>query len=406
MYNTQNKCSGIGVFMALDFQQVYEKVRDLGERFFVRSEQVQAARDEAKRLFARYSEDEAGVREKVRQVVRIDSNLRCAVPFKETMNARFPAPPLPEKASILAADGSQINPDRHAAVNYGLVNVGAIQMNLGSALPPQVTVHCELIDDEGSASPAGRLTEDTLALRRDLNERQQLVILSEFAEKPVITFTDGPMELWGVRDGNDADSDIYRKSLEKYLEFLRDLCEWEITTAGYVDKPAANLVVRLLEVMRLPVDKHKEIRQWFPLQGATDAVLFRFLEAGERSAVFTLQSGSSTRYCGQLALHFFYLNVGTAGSPWLARVEIPKWVAENPRLLDPLHAVLVSQCRIMGDKTYPYLLHRAHEAAVVSFAEKEQVTQMILQEYRRRGLEVDEMSHKQGLKNLPGRRRY
>ncbi len=25
-----------------------------------------------------------------------------------------------------AADGSQINPDRHAAVNYGLVNVGIL----------------------------------------------------------------------------------------------------------------------------------------------------------------------------------------------------------------------------------------------------------------------------------------
>ncbi len=50
--------------MALDFQQVHEKVRDLGERFFVRSGQVQAARDKALDLFAYYAGDETGVRKK------------------------------------------------------------------------------------------------------------------------------------------------------------------------------------------------------------------------------------------------------------------------------------------------------------------------------------------------------
>ena len=59
-----------------------------------------------------------------------------------------------------------------------------------------------------------------------------------------------------------------------------------------------------------------------------------------------------------LALHFFYLNVGAENDDYLARVEIPAWVAENPAQLDTLHAVLISQCRMLGPRPYPYLLHR------------------------------------------------
>src|SRR5690606_3528090 len=136
-----------------------------------------------------------------------------------------------------------------------------------------------------------------------------------------------------------------------------------------------------------------QIRDRRPLRGVTDAYLFRTLLApGERSAVFAMQSQSAKRYTGVRALHFFYLNVGRENHPWIARVEIPRWVAENDRMLDSLHAVLVRQCRILGARPYPYLLHRAHETAVVTLPEKEQVTQMIILELRRRGVEVGEES--------------
>jgi hypothetical protein len=106
-----------------------------------------------------------------------------------------------------------------------------------------------------------------------------------------------------------------------------------------------------------------------------------------------------------LGLHFFYLNVGREGHPWLARVEIPAWVAQNPAMLDPLQAVLFHQCQLMGSRPYPYLLHRAHETAVVTMEEKSQVTQMIAQELRRRGVEVGEQSYKQSAKGLARRTR-
>jgi hypothetical protein len=222
----------------------------------------------------------------------------------------------------------------------------------------------------------------------------------------VITFTDGPVELWGVRDASPEETTTFQESMAQYLQALSQLAEMEAITAGYVDKPAANLVVRLLEVAWAVPEDLANIRRYQPLRGVTDKVLFRDLLApGERSAVFALQSQSARSYPGLLALHFFYLNVGRPGRPWLARVEIPAWVAETPQALDALHAVLIDQCRIMGTRPYPYLLHRAHETAVVSLDERDQVTQMIIMELRQRGVSIEGPSHKQFAKDQPGRTR-
>ena len=178
-----------------------------------------------------------------------------------------------------------------------------------------------------------------------------------------------------------------------------------MTVAGYVDKPGADLVVRLLEIAELPDDQLKEVRKKHSLRGVTDRWLYGFLPGGHRSAVFGLQSSSRAHYTGDLALHFFYLNVGDEKHPSLARVELPAWVAEDDDKLGLLHASLLQQCGVMGAKPYPYILHRAHEVAVVTFDEKRQVEQMLELELRRAGSEVDEKSAKQSAKDLPGRSR-
>ncbi len=148
-----------------------------------------------------------------------------------------------------------------------------------------------------------------------------------------------------------------------------------------------------------------DMRTFRPFRGVTDIELYKdVLQPGERSAIFSIQSRSSKPYQGELGLHFFYLNVGRPGHPYMARVEIPAWVAEDGSMLDNLHAVLVNQCEMIGARRYPYLLHRAHETAVVSLEDKEQVTQMIVNELRKRGLEVAEVSAKQYNKDVLGTR--
>jgi hypothetical protein len=399
--------------MSVDYQQVRKQVQQLGETAPARERQSIALREKARQHLQEFAHSQQELREKVLLAARhYDPNLRCALPVDESLSSLealdgcFPLPPLPVQATILAADGSQIAPDRHAEVAYGLVNLGAIQMRLGSTEPPLTRVESSLIYDEQLYTPSGAiLSDDALALQRDLSEREMLKRLAETALPPMITFTDGPIELWGAKDAGDTAE--FKKSLDIYLEALKALSRLEATTAGYVDKPLASLVVRLLEVAITPADELSRLKDLHPLGRVTDLGLFRdILGAGGRSAVFAIQSKSAGYYKEAISLHFFYLNVGREGHPHLARVEIPAWVAADPLKLDNLHAALVSQCRIMGGRPYPYLLHRAHETAVVTQDEKTQITQMIILELHKRGAAVGEASNKQFAKELESRTRY
>lgn len=399
--------------MALDFQQIRQKVIELGEKAVDREQHLETLREKARELLENYAHDLGNLRKKVQQAVQHDPSLRCALPLGdeeqpvEPLNAVIPLPPLPKSATFLAVDGSQINPDRHAEIDYGLINIGAIKVRHNSPDPPQTFVECELFYGEQLYTPTGTLSEDMLALMRDLKERSILEKIAAQSASPVITLTDGPLELWGVKESGNGESSEYKKSLNLYLKTLTKLCELDIITAGYVVKPGANLVVRLLEIAETSGDLLSKIKARHPLRGVTEMNLYHpLLQPGDRSCVYAMQSQSAKFYAGELALHFFYLNVGRRGHPSLARVEIPGWVARNPEMLNNLHAALVYQCRIMGSRPYPYLLHRAHETAVVSLEEKEQVTQMIILELRRRGVSVGEQSNKQSAKSLSGRTSY
>ncbi len=136
-----------------------------------------------------------------------------------------------------------------------------------------------------------------------------------------------------------------------------------------------------------------------PLRGVYDYHLFGDLKPGERSAVFAIHSKSASGFTGETALHFYYLNVGRPDHAYLSRVEIPRWVAADERLLNLTHASLLAQSRHLGARPYPYLLHRAHEIAVISFDERNQLENMIVAELLRQGVVVDDRSNKQLAKN-------
>ena len=390
--------------MSLDFQQIRHQVQQLGENAPMLERQRQTLREKAHELLEANAHELEPLRQKVDFVARkYDNRLRCALPGSEPLNVSVPLPELSQEATLIAADGSQINLDRHAEVQYCLVNVGAIQMRTGSPEAPVTKVECQLLYGTDLYTRTGLITDAALALLRDLNERKMLAELAQGAEPPVITFTDGQMELWLPKSGDSPDSDTQGERLEEYIQALKQLCQLDVITAGYVDKPGARLVVRLLELASLVESELAEIKERYPLQGLTDRDIYlKILEPGERSAVFAIHSPSAAVYRDEIALHFFYLNIGRAG---LARVEVPAWVAGSSEKLDGLHAALVEQCRIMGPRPYPYLLHRAHEVAVVSIQEKEQVTQMIAQELYQHGVPVGERSYKQSAKDLPGKGR-
>jgi len=392
--------------MPVNFQQIYTRVREIAEGAHESKKILEERRIRARELLALYASDLDFLRYQVEKAKESDVNLRCAGPFADSLATCFPPPAAVTEATIIAADGSQVNPDRHAAVQFCIINVGVIAMRLSSGQAPMVTVETELMYGDELLHNGSPLSDGMVAMRRDISERIKLDEISQDLPGPIVNLTDGTLELWGAK-GDDPQA--YANFVEQYLGVLSRLHSRGVLTAGYVDKPSADLVIRLLEIATADDEQIRHLRDYHPLRGVSDRWLYGerenpLLPSGYRSAVFVLQSGSEKKYKGALALHFFYLNVGTEGHPWPVRVEIPKWVAEDSKKLNLLHCTLLEQCRMMGSRPYPYLLHRAHETAVVRFEEKEQVEQLLALELRRIHAEVGDGSNKSSAKALKVKR--
>jgi hypothetical protein len=388
--------------MPVNFQQIYARVKEIAEGAHESKRVLEERRIQARELLSVYAADLDYLRQKVEAAKEVDANIRCATPLKESLASFYPPPVSVTDATIIAADGSQVNPDRHAAIQFCIINVGVIAMRLSSGEAPLVTVETELLYGDDLLPNGNPLSDGMVAMRRDINERIKLDEVSKDISGPVVNLTDGTIELWGAK-GDDPQA--YANFVEKYLGVLSRLHSRGVVTAGYVEKPSADLVVRLLEIAHATDEEIKKLRDYHPLRGVSDRWLYGerenpLLPPGHRSAVFGLQSGSEKKYKGALSLHFFYLNVGTEGHPWPVRIEIPRWVAEDQKKLDLLHCVLIEQCRMMGSKPYPYLLHRAHETALVRYEEKGQIEQLLMLELRRIRAEVGDSSHKSSAKSL------
>ena len=79
----------------------------------------------------------------------------CALPRSERIDTHLPAPQLPEQIiSLLAADGSQINPNRHDEISFGLVNSAVFWMRPGSGEIPKIMTETRMMD-----SPDDQLQE-------------------------------------------------------------------------------------------------------------------------------------------------------------------------------------------------------------------------------------------------------
>ena len=388
--------------MPIDYQQIYTKIQEIGTGLRERRQTLEKRRAEVWGLLNAFNIELDLLRSLVDSAKQADPNIRCARPVDEPLVASYPCPASATQATLIAADGSQILPDRHAAIQYYVINVGAIAMQVGSGSSPQIFTDTELhILDEFEDT---FFSESQIALLRDVSERKKLLEVAQSYPPPILALTEGQLELWGAVDIENSRD--FEKTLNDYLNALKEMQNQNIITSGYVDKPGANWVVRLLEIVKIPKDELRNLRRHRPFLGVTDRWLFgKILSKHERSAIFSLQAKSAEKYKDSIAIHFFYLNVGDEKKPVIVRVDVPLWVVQNKEALDMLHCALIEQTQIMSHKPFPYLLHRAHETAVVSMREKEQVDQMLALAIRNNGGEMGEISGKQSAKNLPGRTR-
>lgn len=399
--------------MGVDYQLVLKKIRQRAPGMKARELAADENRSLAVGLLDIFPIDPEEIARKIEIARSYEKNLRCAQLMDESIDYRLRIPDTDQEGTIIAVDGSQILPDKHQPEMFGLINIGGVILRVGSGEAPDTDVDSILLLDEDLYPDGYLIAESTIELTRDLEERKFLLrhASNEFSKaKNVIALVDGPIELWGRRD-SDARSE-FQRFLGEYLEALKTMASTSVTYAGYVDKPSADHVTRMLEIIALDDSRLEGIRDYHPLRGVTDQWLFTKTEKlalppGCRSAIFGLRSRSDDDFTDELGLCFFYLNVSADEKyPSIARVEIPKWVAQDAEKINALQTALIDQCRVMGAKPYPYVLHRAHETAMVSNDEKKQLVNLLQNELINTGLEIGEISSKQSAKDHEGRKSF
>ena len=372
----------------------------MGEEFAARRQQHADLVALARRWMAQYADQGERLRHPARAV-------RAAVPTDEPLDARYPLPAIPERFTVIAADGSQIQPDRHGAALYYVINIGSLVYRHGSGEAPEPRSEPALGYAEDDLYEGGMLVAGNLLdVRRDLAEITRLADLST-AEPPgsTIALVDGTLLLWVLEERSE---EWRRTKVMAYLDQLHRIREAGAAVAAFTSRPRRTEVTRLLHLANVEGDRNRASQEPNPLERLPDSAVFGMLPAGARSAIFVSPSPVNHDYYRPAGhtVHFFYLNLAEEGrDPVVARVELPAWVAEASGRLDLVHASIVAQARIAGD--YPYALVRADELAFVSGQEREAFAEMVTTSLLRAGV-VSALSPKAYYKTLTrqGRRRH
>lgn len=309
---------------------------------------------------------------------------RGAAPLdhNEPLDAAIAPPGVPARATLVACDGSQIVPNRHAAFLYSVINVGIIAYHHGQGRAPLQDTR-PVLDYPGNGEDEEAFVDKAaiISLRRDLAEIETLVSASApfcGGDEPVLALLDQRLLYWPVGSGGDDEG---QRVLFGWQKAMNEAAGNGCMLAGYIDRPGKRSLLTFLRTLDINTPGFDtgvlERPDYGP--GFNDTLLWRRIltEPGQRSAVFvdiSMHNDAFRNRHRHNEVCFFYLNAGQRGRH-IARVDIPRWVAEDRQKVDAVHALVYDQCQIMGN--YPYVLARADELAVIGFQDRENLDIMI-----------------------------
>jgi hypothetical protein len=278
------------------------------------------------------------------------------------------APPF-APVTVVAADGSSIEPDRFAPVQCFVVNTGHVVLPYGTSpdadLGATAWIGPRSLPDEGEdhgREDAGPFSWG-VNLHRDVSELSETAHRATDVDGEVVALLDGTLLPWDLDSPRVAEHirDTLAEGCAGALRQLRE-AETRLSVGAYVSGSRSSDLVSSLRALAGGEESH------WPL---CDAPLFaRSLARGQRTAVFRSRSQRRDTVEDMLRLRgadvdvcFFYLCIGDD----IARVELPAWAASDAQV-DRLHATLVQQCAECG--AIPAALQEAHEQAVISTGDR------------------------------------
>lgn len=321
---------------------------------------------------------------------------RLVAALRESPNGVHEAPARPTPITVVATDGSQIYPDRHVEPLFFLLNVSQVAFQYGTQEAPVLDAVPRLHFEEDLSEHVDEVLRSmTTELVSALRDEMELELLLETARsaavpgRPLLALADGTLIRWMIRGmNNEAAEDAL---IARYTDYLQEFRAQELPLASYVSMPATTEVVNLLRFVVGDLEGADAVLDDVSgeepsLEGLLDRHVFDTLLAPrQRSATFGATSHIQADYPPGSEICYFYLRVpSTSSQDEIGRVEVPRWVADVPAVLDRIHATILHECE-KGDG-YPLVLSEAHEQAVIRAPERESFFRLMERRLRRAGL--------------------
>jgi hypothetical protein len=371
--------------MALDLSKIISQVTAMAARLRADSRRRQDRLEHAREVLGAQEDIE-----QLRDKINASRTTWLVAGLVQGLGGHYPVPPAPEDFTVIASDGSHIDVDRHRSTRCYLINIGSVTLRYGAnsgavldSLPRLYAGDEDLvIAAQGQRGREQPVEGALLGIKRGVDECLHLVELAAAlpADSPTLALLDGSLILWNLEAYAEfVTEELLDKGLLKCFEELRKLSRGrKLALASYISYPRSTDVVNALRVAVCPmetVDSDRcpacETRECDAMAGVRDREMFAgLLQAGERSELFISSSKIQQRY-GAHRVYFFYMRVDDE----IARVEIPKWVADDNGLLDLTHSLVLDQCR--RGHGYPVALSEAHEKAVVTGADAENFWRLV-----------------------------
>ena len=398
--------------MTLELNRLTGQVDAMGEKLARRRDDTAKLGQEARQLLAARPEVTEELARKIEAARQFDEWRRGAKPLCDRLDERHAPTADVSEVILIAADGSQIFPDRHAVTTYYLINTGTIVLRRGSGNAPTTESAPEIYfedddvyDDEGQV-----VSNDEISLTRGRREIEALARLAEQEREalggdlsaPIVALVDGPLLPWLRPDPQR--NDRINEEIDFVIRQLERLRRAHAIPIGYVDRPGSGFVLRIVELLDLSIEQiNRETLREGRFRRLTDRALFQGLGPNERSGFFNPYSNAHDRYAGRAndRIAFAYLNVAhpeRGEESAIARIEAPGWVAARVDWLDIAQAAIYANC---VPTAYPYVLARAHELALVSQGDKGELERLLGQVMLRNGM-MPEISVKASNKLLTG----
>jgi hypothetical protein len=393
--------------MSLEFEQLTPSIAEMALEAGHRRDQRVSEINKAKSLLKKYADNWELIDDRLDwAVTNADEKFyRSARPLHHELplNQGIKPEAAPEQAIIIATDGSQIVPDRHAPFLYYLINIGAITYYHGSGRPPDVAAFPKLSypgDSESVEDDVFTVSSDLVSMRRDEREITVLANLVKQVQHdpaPKLGLLDQRLLYWPIGNSSRIHGQRIINEWQRAMSEINDAGGW---LAGFIDRPGKRSVLAMLHTLDLENSK-RDIKDLYSFDSdiygtLSDTDLFdSLLQHEERSVIFvdiSLHNKNFTNRDPGNQVCFFYLKTGP-GEGQLARVDIPIWVARDKTALNTVHALLVDQCRIIGN--YPYVITRADEIAVVGRRDQEELENRIHLRMEEQGIHLSITSKQQ-----------